>query len=837
MGPNADKSRLRRTSKLRHRRWLAATLCMASPLALAAGSSPQWSCSADEAGHWVCRPEARPAGPYAAPAVTQGKRARDDRHAAPPRLTAAELDWYPRSALTEAQQALIPPFCPGMYIEPANSSPTAGIPFDKAQVNATADTTDLVPNKSAVLNGNVQLTRGNLRLTADHAVVDFEAKTVTLDGNIIVRDNGRMVRGDHAVISTADGTGTMDNAHYVLYRANARGNAATIRRVSDNITKLTRGSYTHCPPGDEAWRLTAKNIKIDHSTGLGTAKNAVLRIADIPMFYIPYATFPVDDRRRSGFLWPTISSARGTGGLDLTVPYYWNIAPNADATIAPRYIKGRGLDTELEFRHLTRYSNLVTSGSYLNDQDYGAKRWLIGVNENGNFGPGWYHNIDYTKVSDDNYFSDLSAQSLAVKRRTQLTEQAAVGYLGTNWHVSTTVRRYQTIDDQYANPYQLMPQVAFAKSFDNVPFRPDWMIYGQVTQFDIVDNNRPRGSRAYLEPGLSLPMEWAWGYLRPTVKALSVAYKLDQQRPTPTAENEPSTVAPLGSVDAGLYFDRSTTLFGSHYTNTLEPRLYYLYVQPKNQRDQPNFDTRLLSFDYYQLWRETRFSGYDRIADANQISVGLTSRLINNDTGTQTLSASIGQIFYFSTRDVTLSNRVGTEEKRNKSDLASELTWRLSDNFMTLASAVYNQSTNKLDNAGVQLRYWDPTGLILNVGQHYRRQPGNQVINGQVIDNTINQSDISAIVPVARKWALIGRWNYDYTNNRNLEQLVGVEYDSCCWRFRVLYQAGIDGNNKHTEGIYFQFQLKGLGGLGGPVDGILQDSIPGYELREKSLQE
>ncbi|MEH6549168.1 MAG: LPS-assembly protein LptD [Pseudomonadales bacterium] len=744
----------------------------------------------------------------------------------------AEFDWLPRSQLDAEALKDLPRYYKGDYQEPVNTSPSAGIPFDQADLEASADTSEMLENEKVRMLGNVVLSKGDIRIKADEIELDQINRRLKISGNLEVRDEGVLLRADEADINADDATGTLSNAQYVIHQAHIHGEADQITRESDNIATIDNGTYTRCEPENDSWHMEARAIELNLESGVGTARGAVLRIKNIPVLYTPRISFPIDNQRRSGFLWPTFSSAKGTGGADITVPYYININPNWDSTVAPRFISKRGTMAEVELRHLNKYSYWEGDAAYLDDELYGDKRWMMSLQENGSIGNNWTHKIDYGRVSDDDYLNDLSNSNFSLKRKSHILQQGQLVFQNEAIKGSARVSQYQTIDILATDPYQLLPQLEIATRQRFRSFQPEWLLRAQYSQFDAKDDNRVTGSRLYLEPGVSFPMRWTSGFIVPTAKYRASSYSLkDNNDPNfDMTDESPSVGAGMFSLDSGLVFERESDWFGRKYTQTLEPRLYYLYSEYEDQTDIPLFDTQQLSFDYNQLYRDTRFAGYDRIPDANQASIGLTSRLIDRDTGAETFRISIGQIQYFTDRRVNLDEE---QAMTNSSDFSAEISWRANDNLRAVSSLVWNTDNSHLNQTAFALRYLSDTGAIFNAAYRLRKDDAIQVPGGALIDNDIEQYNVSGIIPIGSHWAAVAKWNYDKTNDRDLEQLLGVEYNTCCWKVSLLYQEGIDGNNERENGVYFQVQLKGLGGTGEKVDGILRNSIVGYRERER----
>jgi LPS-assembly protein len=561
---------------------------------------------------------------------------------------------------------------------------------------------------------------------------------------------------------------------------------------------------------------------------MGTATHAVIKIKDVPIIYTPYITYPIDGKRRTGLLWPSI--AVSDEGVDITQPIYLNIAPDWDATLSPRYIDDRGLATELEVRHLNEYSNWVISGAHIDDKLYEEKRWIFGIKEAGYFNSNWWHQIDYTSVSDNEFFNDLGTESLTVRRTVNLRKEGRFGYQSNDWSFTTTLSEYQSLDEDIAEQYKLLPFMELQYRQGSEEFKLAGLLYAQLSEFDIDNKALAKGTRLYAEPGITFPMVWSGGFLTPTAKIRTVAYELDDEFGLPV-ENEDSVgaSAPMFSLDGGLYFDRDSNWFGADYNHSLEPRLYYLYSEFKDQTDQPIFDTGLRTFDYNQLFRESRFTGVDRIDDANQVSIGITTRFTDKKTGIERFNASIGQISYLD-HDTTETNAI---LPKSSSEFAGELMWQPIDGLRNRLSIIYDHRESSVRQGSYTVTYRGEKNVIFNLGASYIK--GSEfldAITGEEIDTTTRQSNVSTIFPISNHWSAIARLNYDHTNERELEQIAGLTYESCCWKTSILYQEGIDADNEIDRGFYIEFQLKGLGGSGNKINSILSDSIEGYNERE-----
>lgn len=812
-----------------------------------------WNCSAGADGNWQCAAASttpplsrtaplatsRPAAQEShAPAPTTSQRPLAAAVTAQPTRREWDWDWVPLSRANEAEipaGACCRPgrVCDGVYLEPEADWPDAESQPEQVPTRANAAESEW-RGDTVTLTGNLEVTRGNMKLTADGGQLDRSRNLVKLRGAVEIRQPGLVLTGDAADIVTGSGQGDVLNARFLAYETGARGTAAVLTRAADDVLELEEASYTQCSPDDEDWQLRARHITLNRATGRGLARGTTLRVGNIPVFYTPYMNFPIDDRRQTGFLWPTIATS--DGGLDLSAPLYLNLAANYDATLAPRYIASRGAMLESELRYLNRYSNWRFAGAYLpDDDDYGDDRWLGGVYQAGRYGP-FSTGIDYTRVSDHDYFEDLSLSSLDVRRQTHLAQSAWSDFYHEQWSARILVEQFQVIDLFVAEPYRKLPQISVSRMGGGTNFNLDYSLYAEATAFenrDSIGDGGPfvTGNRFYAEPGISFPMRWRAGYIEPALRLRHVSYDLKDTRPG--ASRTPSATVPLAIVDAGLFFERELS---AGYYQTLEPRFYYLHSDFDDQTDQPIFDTSPVTFNYQQLFSSRRFVGRDRLEDFDQLSTGLTSRYIS-PTGREILSASIGQIIYFDDRQITLLNLPGNEPERSRSNVAAQLNWQPSDPVWATANALWDPDRGAVDQGSFYLHY-EPDGRALyNFGYRYRRETLEIVTLSEEID----QLDASTVLPLSNRWRLFARWNYDLNDNRSIENLFGLEYEDCCWRVRMAYQAAIDGEEldelgivrgKEDEVFLLEFQLKGLGSIGQKMSGMLEESIWGYRERE-----
>ena len=729
--------------------------------------------------------------------------------------------------------------CGGRYVDPLASADLTQSPTE-ADLEVYADDTEVTEGE-LLFQGNVSLKQGYRQVTADRVTADRARETATATGNVVFREPGILIRGSRIDYDSQSEEAVVSDAHYVIHERRMIGAADQLKRSGNGEIAIEDGRVTYCAPDDPDWVLHANNIEIDPDSGDAQAWGAKLEVANVPVLYLPWIRFPVDSRRKTGLLFPDIGSDT-RGGIDITAPVYFNLAPNYDLLYRPRYIQERGFLHQGKFRWLSdNMGYWELDGGWIGDDskyedefplDDGS-RWLVGTKHNGRFGDNWHTYINYTRVSDTEYLRDLNNSNLSAQRETALQQLARLAWINDQWQITLDFEQFQSIAEDIAEDYRKLPQMTARWVGDR-----EWMgltpiFLSQLSHFDS-DIERVTGQRLYNEFGLTKPMNWTAGFFQPTVKYRSVNYELD--RPFTNIETSPNSGSLMASLDGGLIFERQTSLFGQSMTQTLEPRVYYLYSQYEEQNFQPDFDSAELTFSYGQLFRDTRFSGNDRLDDANQLSVGVTSRYFDNETGEEKLSASLGQIYYFRDREVRL-NAFDPVLAENTSPLAGEFSWSPSQQWQLRASALYDTNDNTFDAASAQATYFPWSGAVLSAG-YTLREPPPSLLERPVTE----QANVSAYVPITDDWSLFGALEYSLEGSTAVEDMVGFEYDNCCWRIRILYMRYIntergeipnfsDPNLDRENAIQVQFLLKGMGGFGGRVDNLLKDMIRGFSER------
>lgn len=691
---------------------------------------------------------------------------------------------------------------------------------DQMAIDVKADNAQIKGDETSIFTGDVEVVRGGQELKSDRATYNKSSGEITAQGNVQVRDSEIILKSKQAEWSVVDDKGSMSDALYRLREGHARGKAERVLREGKVLTKLHDATYTTCIEGDNAWLLKASNVNLDHEEQVGTARNVVIRVADVPVFYTPYISFPLSEQRKSGFLMPSIGST-GSTGFDLRTPYYWNIAPEMDATITPRYMSDRGLMLNGEFRYLnSKYKGNIDAGFLAADhmeEDgsqintyYNEDRKHFSWQHRSQLARRLYANVDYNYVSDKEYLNDFGS-NLSLTSTTHLNRLLKVGYYSDNWKFTGTLRGYQTITDA-RDPYKKLPQLRFQGSLPDQVLGLSYSLYAEYVDFS--HNDLVEGQRFDIEPSISLPLRSSAAFFTPRVALHHTSYELNDNG-TSIVNSSPTRTLPVSSIDSGLFFEREMTISNNSFIQTLEPRAFYLYIPERNQEDIPIFDTGLNTFSMGQLFSHNRFSGSDRVGDTNQLSLALTSRIIDQNTGREKFHATVGQIQYFSDRNVTLNGT--TAETQSDSDMVAEVAASIADEWTARGEVQWDPHGDTNNMSAVTLAYRGGKDRLFNLSHRYRR-------------DDLEQVDISTKIPVNNQWSIVGRWYHSLKDSRTLEALAGIEYDSCCWATRLVVRDYINSSTDEDRNlaIFVQFELKGLGNFGQNTDSLLEKSILGF---------
>ncbi len=662
---------------------------------------------------------------------------------------------------------------------------------------------------TAVMSGGVLLRRDDKLAGADSARYDPEGKALHLEGGVRYEDPGTQIRSTSAEFAYVTGRIRFEGAEFSLGNSNARGAADAIEINQNGLLTLDGVEYTTCPPGSEDWLMQGESIELDTGRGVGTAKGMKLKFKGVPILYAPYLSFPIGDARKSGLLTPEIGSS-DRSGTEIRVPWYWNIAPNYDATITPRLLTDRGLQITTEFRYLTESNEGIVIGDYLPSDDIiNRARHQFQLRHRTIFGNGWRNQIDIREVSDSQYYEDLGG-SLSASSITHLNQSVRFDYYSTNFSLLGQIQAHQTIDDAIPadmEPYRRLPQVLVNGSWD-IPLGLHFGIGGEIVNFD--RDVGVTGWRLNAAPRLELPMSRPGWFITPAVGFDYTRYDLEDT--LPGEEADPTRSVPIASLDTGMILERSMT--NSSRVQTIEPRLLYVHIPQRDQDGLPVFDTITPDINLVQLFRENRYLGIDRIGDTDHMSVGITSRILDVSTGQELVSATIGQTRYFSDRTVTLPDTtIATTET---SDYIAQLRFLLFKNVNFDFGHQWGTGVNNTTKSEARLQYRPANNKILNLAYRFRR-------------DSLEQGDLSWSWPVASHWNFVGRYNFSFRDQEVLEQFFGLEYESCCWGLRLVsrrYISARDGTRDSSFGL--QLVLKGMTSVGTAADKLLERGILGY---------
>ncbi len=767
------------------------------------------------------------------------------------------LDWVDAEQMTEEQRSKVANNCCGDYIEPQRTYPDANLDPEQASLLVNANSTETLKDNVALLEGDIQISQGYRQIRSNTARIDQTNRTVVLEGNVQFREPGLLLLGNNAEIDIDSKEVQIEDTTYVLHEASVRGEAKRLQRTKDGVITISDATYSTCMPGDTTWEMATSEIAIDAASGFATVKNAQLKVKDIPVFYFPWIKFPVNDRRSSGLLFPA-AHVSSSNGFDYAQPIYWNLAENYDATITPRLIQERGMGLELEFRHLSSLAKTEVFGAFLGDdkggkdkndiasetglpKHLGQDRYSMGLSHLGGIGKSWSTFLDLNKVSDNDYPGDFGNISQASTSLINLRRIAGATYKSEHWDYLIEARDNQIIVDGLEEQYSVLPKIDINGyyRFDNSLVVD---LNNQSAVFDHDNRDFVTGIRRRLDYGVSWDKRWTWGYFRPQFRVKHLSYNLDSGG-DPLNDKSPSVTVPVSSVDSSLYFERDNDWLNG-FTQTLEPRLYYVKAAFRDQSDFPDFDTREFTPSYDRLFRDERFNGGDRISDEKRLTLALTTRFIDKHSGQERFTASIAQSINYIDRQITLSATPSAQKlaelSRRQSPLALKLSGRMNVNWRFTSDIIYDTHDSELEKSSISLRYNDRQNRLFNA-TYRSTQRDPRLFDGVSLAQDIRQADISGFIPLAGNFNLVGRWNHDFTNSRALDVFAGFEYNSCCWRASVVARRWLDRRDDVlrpeedltlSNGIFFQIQFKGLAGSGGRVDSMLKNGIYGYGSEE-----
>ncbi len=807
--------------------------------------------------------------------------------------SAVDYDWYTLKQLeawpsstpqseSERRQLSI---CGGTFWEPPRhdiglASPKAG------SILGSAFSYQFEEDHYAKLLGSVILQQDSMQIESDQVEIDFTSNTAFIQDNVRFRDQSLLLLGDYGELSLESGKAHFTGARYTLHQQHIRGHAQSIYSAPPGTMAIYSGIYTGCVPGDNDWYFRGEEINLDADRGWGTAKHMTLHIKHLPVMYIPYFRFPIDDQRHSGLLYPSFDSLTQP---DLSLPIYLNLAPNYDLTLTPRKIGGRGTLWQSEFRFLTPITGLGQLNFAIMPEDRKrdnearkSARWQ----EQADWGLFWQAHLDLNYVSDADYLDDFGTD-LSTISDSHLVRALRLDYLRDQWSFGVRFQSWQTIDASIADndlPYRRLPELTLQHQvrhtlFDAEPNRTEqqsadgstpkrldqetsgqsmmnaewinaeWNNSAQLVYFEQPQSNHSNthpayATRLHYESTFSMPIHWEWGFVRPSATLYATHYQLGSLEGDALSRELSTQTRTLASasLDTGLFFERyiqqaehaPEAPSSGHFTlQTLEPRLFFLAIPDKAQGDLPLLDTSELTFSMSQLFRTNRFSGHDRIGDAQQVSAAVTSRLISGTSGKEFARTSIGQIFYFDDRNVLLEGDSSdtddaSEQERTTSNIITEsqLQWR--DFWSSRVTLEWNPHDDTIEQGQFQINYLVNERELYHLGYRFRQADSTS-------EEEISQYDLSMIHPYSDRWDIIAAWNFDLKKRQTLEQLTGLSYSSCCWRSSLVYRRRIEDTNTASDdpttkySLMLEFELIGLGQLGGKLQSLMEKSIFGYD--------
>ncbi|MCA3155720.1 MAG: LPS-assembly protein LptD [Burkholderiales bacterium] len=678
-----------------------------------------------------------------------------------------------------------------------------------------------VTERETVVTGNAELRRGGTVLQANEIRYQLVEDMVRAQGQVRLIRDGNIYQGPSLRYEMDTDNGELGPGEFTLISTGARADAEKTEFQGKDVLKFFNTRYSTCRRGDNSWYLQATQIHIDNNEGVGTARNAYIVFQGVPLLASPYLQFPVNEQRRSGFLTPSfgVSSIRG---VEIDTPYYWNIAPNRDYTLTPRVLSKRGLQLGNEFRYLEPGYNGITLLDLMpNDRANGKRRWALDSRHSQQFKAGWSGYWSVARASDDSYFDDFSRSVVPISTR-QLAQEGGISYGASWWSASTRIQKFQVLQDTKRSigiPYERVPQIsARGQRYDLGGFdlgaEADYTRFAHPTQVT--------GSRAVLMPYISYPIVTPFWSFTPKTSLNLASYSLDRARLAAGSPLRASfhRAVPTFSLDTSLTFERDTRWFGSDLLQTFEPRLFYVKTPYKDQTAAPLFDTGVPDLNFAQLFSENRFSGLDRVADADQLTVAVSSRFIEPDSGTERLRATVGQRFYFENQRVnaTTSNSVSVAQK---TDFLVSLGGQITRAIAADATAQFDATSNRATRSSAGVRYSPVSGQF--VSATYRL-----VRDSITARRSVEQVDLATQWPIGGGWIGVARMNYSTLDRKVTESLLGLEYRRDCWSLRAVLQRFPTGTGTVDTSIFFQLNLNGFTSVGSSPNDALQRNIPGY---------
>ncbi|WP_099033420.1 LPS-assembly protein LptD [Lacimicrobium alkaliphilum] len=708
-----------------------------------------------------------------------------------------------------------PPLCLAPPTLPLSSQ---SLPGD-SDIRVKARNAQIQQDKLAQFSGRVEIQSKQGIIQAQQALIDKTARQLKASGDIAFTDNQIHITSDNMGLDLASGSLSLENTEYQMLGFVGRGQAQHIDISNQTGINLEGVSFTTCPVGHEDWLIKASSITLGPGEIWGEARNTRFYLAGVPVLYLPYFSFPVSEQRQTGLLFPTLSSSDRIG-VSYEQPYYWNIAPNYDATVSPRLMSDRGLQLKTEFRYLTESHNGQLDLEYLHDDrrsDLDEARYFYRFVHQGELSENWQVSAEINGLSDDNYIVDLGSDFYN-RADTHLNQNLQLWYFSDNLNFSAQIKDFEIIGN-HPNSYRAIPELKLDYHQDLTSLL-EFRLNSELAHFENGEQDSPSATRLHLAPTVSLPLHNSWGEFVAEGTLLQTFYRQSLPQGSNLKESVSRTLG-QGRIYGAVNFERQIELFGDQMTQTLEPKMQYLYTSYEDQQQIGRYDTSRLLNDYIGLFRGQEFTGLDRISDSNQLTLGLTTRLLD-DNDTEQLRLSLGQIFYFGDTRLSDNNR-----QEDRSALAAELDWRISSKWFVRSQIQLSSVNQRVERSNISLDYKLADNKLIQLNHRYVRD---------IAGNEIDQVGVTASWPLHQNWHWVGRWYKDLSTHRTIESFTGIQYQSCCWALQFVAQRylsnrfdalGEQSNDEFESGIALQFVFKGFGGKDS-ARSLLNEGLFGY---------
>ncbi len=711
------------------------------------------------------------------------------------------------------------------------------------RVNIYSRYASIEKDQIAEFKGGVTLVDKNQKITANELAFDRLSMQLNALGNIHYQGNNINIFADALNASKANKSTKMTNASYQLDGSPGHGSAKSLFVSTDGQLNLTNATFTTCLAKTPDWQLKASEINLSPGGDFGEAYHAQFRVFDVPILYVPYFSFPVSDKRTSGFLYPKINTSRNSG-LEIEIPFYWNIAENLDATFTPHYMSKRGMQLQTEFRYLLDLQSGKLDLEYLDKDkalsDNSDPRYLARFQHIGNFSDNFRAYIDYTTISDDNYLVDIGSRQYN-SNDAYLYQIGELSYFGDQWQTTLKVQDFEVLGEHQPS-YKTLPHLEMAAQQPLHFLSGQFELYSEISRFHTTNKNQVQANRYHVEAGLTFPLSAPAWFLNSEIKLLHTYYQQENIQSDTNLDEKVKRTLPKIRFHGGINFDRDIRVFDHSYRHTLEPQLQYLYIPEKYQDNIGLYDTTNLQNDFNGLFRDKRYSGLDRIAGANQYTLGITTRLLES-SNLEVFRFSVGRIKYLSdsaSADLKNLNKTNQPNWRQsltledlKSSVAADIFYRINHQWQISGNIQYNTLEDFTNKGQVNLDYQFNKYNTLQLNHRYTRN---------VSDNSLEQVSLLTSVAMDKDWAFVGRLTRDLQKNRYLESYLGVQYESCCWAIRLAYHHHINSNvdeevfnsknrREFDSGFMLHFMVKGLNGQQATIgtQEMFNDSIFGYK--------